>query len=238
MRRIALIVLIFSLNACGLPSIPGTASTPPLPTVILNDTPVPTATFPATKEFSEPTVEPTESASPTPTHAPIAIPPLADDSQQCDIAWFFKPAPQGCPDQAALASFATTETFEHGLMIYVQDLKQIYVFYGDDPDLTAFDVFPDPYIPGTTPRSDPSIKPPAGRYQPELGFGAVWRGAYDDRTVIPIRDVLGWALNKEYGFNTRYQCGRPVSESACFLRAPDERIIVMAGSQAAYWPPK
>ena len=238
MRRMVLVVLLLSLVACGLPGTFSVTSTPPLPTVILDDTPVPTATFPATREFQPTTAEPTESPSLTATHLPIAIPPTADASQQCDIAWFFNPAPQGCPDQVALASFATTETFEHGLMIYVQDLKQIYVFYGGDPTLTAFDVFPDPYVPGTTPRTDPSIVPPAGRYQPELGFGTVWRGAYDDRTVMPVRDALGWALNKEYGFNTRYQCGRPVSESACFLRAPDDRIIVMAGSQAAYWPPK
>jgi len=133
----------------------------------------------------------------------------------------------------ALRSFATAERFEQGMMIWVESLRQIYVFSGDLAGGATLDVYPDPYQPDM-PRRDPSITPPAGKFQPELGFGAVWRGVGD---IPPARERLGWALEEEFGYTTLYQCGVPVSAAACFLRGPDGRVIVLAAPQAAIWPP-
>jgi hypothetical protein len=50
------------------------------------------------------------------------------------------------------------------------------------------------------PEDDPSILPPAGRFQPKRGFGAAWRrggGSYS-----PQRADLGWAIDEEAGFGT------------------------------------
>jgi hypothetical protein len=221
------------IGACSLISLPlpaaPTAAPSAVPVDIASDnTRVPTATVPPTDTPTglPPTPEPTS------TPEPIPFPAAATSPQTCEDGWFFDPDPEGCPADAALRSFATAERFEHGMMVWVESLRQIYVFAGDLAEGATLDVYPDPYRTGM-PRTDPSLAPPAGLFQPELGFGAVWRGEGD---IPPARESLGWALEEEFGYTTLYQCGAPVSESACFLRGPDSRVIVMAAPQAAIWP--
>ncbi len=232
--RFSLLMLVLSLTACAAFGIgaPGADTTPTRPPVVINEdrTPIPTATMPVT-----PTPPTSTPIPPTEVRTPEPIPGTASAGQACSPRWFFTPQPDGCPGDAWIESFATAEFFEQGMMIYVQELEQIYVFVGDLNEGGVFYVFHDPFVPGT-PRSDPEIVPPAGRYQPELGFGAVWRGAYDDQLPTPMREALGWALGAEFAYNTRYQCGDPVS--VCYLRDPGGDVIVMTGDQAVYWPPR
>lgn len=207
----------------------------PVVTEVRTFTPEPTTGTPI-DATDAPTEVPTEEASqPTPS----AIPQVAASPPTCTPRWFMTPLPEMCPASPPLDSFGTMQRFERGLMIYVQALQQIYVFYGDLTQPTSFDVFPDPYEAGVTPRRDADIVPSRGFFQPELGFGAVWRGAYDDQLETPVRDALGWALSEdETGYQARYQCGAPVSAAPCFLKRSDGRILVMAGDFASLWPPQ
>lgn len=216
------------IGCAGAPEVPTPTPTPRFdptsPPVVIARTATPVT----------PTATPTEEPTITPTAAPF--PATAEPPEDCDIPWEIRPAPEGCPAGEVIASFATWQPFERGLMVWVEALQQIYVFYGDLIAPSRFDVFSDPYEPGT-PRTDPSLVPPEGMIQPELGFGAIWRGAYDDQLETPMREALGWGLEEEAGFPTLYQCQMPVSAGICFLKLPDGRFIVMAGSQAALWPP-
>jgi len=47
------------------------------------------------------------------------------------------------------------------------------------------------------------VIPPAGLYAPVSGFGLIWRG---DVSQSPgYREVLGWALGPEFGYDTIFE---------------------------------
>jgi hypothetical protein len=73
-------------------------------------------------------------------------------------------------------------------MFWREDLRRIYVLYNNH----TWQTFTDTWEQGD-PEYDPSIVPPAGFYQPKLGFGKVWR------EQPGVRDNLGWATMQERG---------------------------------------
>jgi hypothetical protein len=145
----------------------------------------------------------------------------------CPDNWFFSPAIPGCPAAPPLRSFATAEHFEQGMMIWVEQQSLIYVFYEDDE---TYDVFDDPYR-TEMPRTDPAIIPPSGFFQPELGFGKVWRGEVEPELDFDMRERLGWALEPEFGYDTIYQCQAALAleNPTCYLRGPDGGVIELDG---------
>lgn len=145
----------------------------------------------------------------------------------CPDNWFFSPAIPGCPAAPPLRSFATAEHFEQGMMIWVEQQSLIYVFYEDDE---TYDVFDDPYRTGM-PRTDPDIEPPDGFFQPELGFGKVWRGEVESELDFDMQERIGWALEPEFGYITFYQCEAvPALETpTCYLRGPDGEVLELDG---------
>jgi hypothetical protein len=191
----------------------------------------PTLPGDATEAATDSPPAPTTTQTPTPE----GFPPVAGTAPDCAPRWFVAPPPDLCAAEAPLSSFASAQRFEHGLMIWVEAFEQIFVFYGDLSEPAAWDVFPDPYTQGM-PRRDPGITPPAGMFQPELGFGAIWRGFYDDQLDTPVRDALGWALEREVRFQTTHQCSIRTHESVCFLKRADGEVIVLTVDQAALWP--
>jgi hypothetical protein len=201
---------------------------PTSPPVIFEPTGTPAA------DATEAPPDPTPTPPPTPA-APV-FPPVAESAPDCAPRWFFTPPPDLCAADDPLSSFASAQRFEHGLMIWIEAFGQIYIFDGDLSQPAAWHVFRDPYTAGMI-RSDPSITPPAGLFQPELGFGAVWRGYYDDQLDTPVREALGWALEREVRFQTTHQCSVRTRESVCFLARPDGEVIVLTVDQAALWPP-
>jgi hypothetical protein len=94
------------------------------------------------------------------------------------------------------------QPFEHGLMFWPGGTSDVYVLAegaiqaGQDTD--TWWLFPD-IIPEGVEESDPSIVPPEGLYQPERGFGYVWR------SNAFIRDSLGWANYYEIPYDSRWQ---------------------------------
>ncbi len=95
----------------------------------------------------------------------------------------------GCPRAEAIGIAAARQPFEHGLLLWRQDVNLIY---GLGPDGTWF-FTGDTWRDGD-PSDDPAIIPPNGLYQPVRGFGKVWR----ERPGL--REALGWATAEEAGF--------------------------------------
>jgi hypothetical protein len=102
----------------------------------------------------------------------------------------------GCPTTYASNDDIATayEPFEHGAMLWVSipdpysPIQSVLVLYDDG----TYAAFQDAWVDGD-PIDDPGIVPPAGRYQPQRGFGKIWREAPG------VRDRLGWALEPEAG---------------------------------------
>lgn len=116
----------------------------------------------------------------------------------CLDEWFFDNPPDICPAAAALISPAAEQHFEHGVMIWVAEEDRIYVLFDDEVFSPKWTAFADEWDVGE-PIEDPSIVPPPGFYEPERGFGLVWR------EQPTIRDRLGWAVAPEVGFETAVQ---------------------------------
>ena len=79
-------------------------------------------------------------------------------------------------------------------MLWRQDVNLIYGLGPDPPWFFTGDTWRD----GDSP-SDPAIVPPPGLYQPERGFGKVWRERFG------VRETLGWATIEEKGFSAIIQ---------------------------------
>ena len=94
------------------------------------------------------------------------------------------------PDNApAHAVVVGVEPFEHGSMLYRDDLKQIYVLTLDQ----KFKAYPDTWKEGTNP--DLGYAPQgASKITPARGFGWLWASDPD------VRQTLGAAIATEQGF--------------------------------------
>jgi hypothetical protein len=92
------------------------------------------------------------------------------------------------------------QRFEHGTMLWISRttyLREtlIYVFFADG----TFQQFEDTWREGQPVSGGES--PPRGRYEPQRGFGKVWR----EGTGARVRERLGWALAPEAGGPGAYQ---------------------------------
>jgi TolB protein len=151
---------------------------------------------------------------------------------KCHTTWFFSDEPQAgiCPAEP-IRSYAAAQRFERGTMIWLEQLgryilldeallheqdvrKQVYYVY--DP----LDIIRD---------TSAEVNPPGGFYAPESGFGLVWRG--DVSNSPGYREILGWALAPEFGYEAVYQCDDALpsggrSWQTCYLKGPDSEIVV------------
>lgn len=118
---------------------------------------------------------------------------LVVEFSSCGLDWFFQPAPDSCPTEAALFTGQVEQHFENGFMVWLGSRQEIYVFYNDDNDPT-WQAFPDTFTAGQ-PESDDTLLPPPDRQQPVRGFGLIWR---ENQTV---QTRLGWAIESEAGYD-------------------------------------
>ena len=135
----------------------------------------------------------------------------------CPFTWFFSPAPDVCPQEAALLSASAEQQFEHGVMIWVGEEDRIYVLYDDTMYTDGWAAFEDTWEEGD-PIDDPSIVPPPGFYQPQRGFGLVWR----DQPLV--RERLGWAVAPEVGGDTAVQRTSYYKYNHTYLKALDNNV--------------
>jgi hypothetical protein len=89
---------------------------------------------------------------------------------------------------------AAWEPFEHGLLLWRLDLNLIYGMGTNEAWFITGDTWRD-----GDPPFDPAIVPPDGYYQPQRGFGKVWR----ERPGV--RTALGWGLANEAGLTATIQ---------------------------------
>jgi hypothetical protein len=135
----------------------------------------------------------------------------------CPFAWFFAPAPDICAQDAAIISLGAEQRFEHGLMLWVGAEDRIYTLYDPDPYTARWDAFSDDWQEGD-PVDDPTIIPPPGFYQPQRGFGLVWREQF------LVRERLGWAVALEQGYETATQSTSYARYNEIYLRAADGNV--------------
>jgi hypothetical protein len=94
-----------------------------------------------------------------------------------------------------------TQRFEHGTMIWI-DSSQTREYYGPYTK-TIYVMFDDntyAIVRDTWDESQPAnsgLTPPTGKYEPQRGFGNVWRNG----TGLQVRERLGWAIEPEVGAN-------------------------------------
>jgi hypothetical protein len=145
-------------------------------------------------------------------------------------AWFFDDPPLRCPEDEALESYAATQRFERGRMVWVEETDEFYVFYAE-PDEQGFQVFQRAVgldlKPGASEGNRVGEEPPPGLQEPVSGFGLIWRGEVDWPYPGDVRELLGWATEAEHGFDTAYQCetrSHPRSWT-CYLRVPDGKVL-------------
>lgn len=88
----------------------------------------------------------------------------------------------GCPTSDSYPVEYVWMPFEHGSMLLDRTQHAIIVFYDDG----SFEQFDDTWQPDD-PDSDPTLSPPPNLYQPDQGFGKIWR------EQPGIQERLGWA---------------------------------------------
>ena len=113
----------------------------------------------------------------------------------CEHRYFFEPAPALCPAGESIVSAAAEQPFEGGVMLWLEATESIYVFDRSD---SSWQRFEDTWS-EEQPENDPTIVPPAERFQPIRGFGKLWRDNPE------VQDELGWALGPELGFESILQ---------------------------------
>ncbi|MEO8606698.1 MAG: hypothetical protein ABI690_02360 [Chloroflexota bacterium] len=132
------------------------------------------------------TVEVQQAATQSPTVVAATAMPQASPT--------FDPFPTPTVSQIQVAE----QVFEHGRMMWIQPRKQIWVMVDDGSGKGKWSVFEDTFQDGET-EFDPSLVPPDNKYQPERGFGKIWRENQ------AIHDGLGWGLTPEFGYVSNYE---------------------------------
>ncbi len=113
------------------------------------------------------------------------------------------PTPDPFPTPVEGQIYVAEQRFEDGWMFWVEPVAQIWVLTieeSEDGEETnrIWSVYEDSFAEGE-PEIDPEIVPPEGLYQPERGFGKLWRENPE------VREAVGWALEPELGHTTRYE---------------------------------
>jgi hypothetical protein len=106
----------------------------------------------------------------------------------------------GCPYDAEKSTQTAYQSFEGGIMLWVNretyvHQQLIYVFFNDG----TVQQFDDTWSDGQP--ANAGLAPPSGLYEPQRGFGKVWR----EGTGARVRERLGWATALEKGGQGAYQ---------------------------------
>ncbi|MBP7692743.1 MAG: hypothetical protein KA764_12535 [Anaerolineales bacterium] len=188
---------------------------------------------------------PAATAAPAPT---LAAPPTAtalaeglstrlgtpDPSPACPdhYPWFFENRARECA-ATLLNTWAVLQPFEGGVMVWLQEGGRTLILVDDGSPFKPYYTVTDPGS-ADLPGPDPNLVPPAGRYQPVLGFARFWNGLAPDSAWV--REQLGWAIAPEAGYSAFWQCNTAAGDAArCYLTGPRDEILVFARGAAAYW---
>ena len=223
MRRLFFWVMLLALGVAACQSKPA-----PLPTQ---------AVTPTAKPAAQPLPTATSAVPPTPTSLAeglttrLATPDVSPDCP-AHYVWFFENPARECAG-TVLNTWASLQRFEHGLMVWTQEGGHTYVLVDDHSPFKPYQEVSDP-AGGPAPAPDPALVPPAGLFQPELGFARFWRGLAPGSAWV--RGALGWALAPEQGYASLWQCNTLTGAAArCYFTGPRDEILVLARGGASYW---
>ena len=129
-----------------------------------------------------------------------------------------------CPEDPARTVFAVWQPFQHGVMIWFSDSKQIVVMTEDGLTTT----YVDQYVEG---QPDPSEPAPNGLFTPTRGFGLLWE------TLGGADSPLGWAQAKEVGYDAARQAAGRTSYTT-YVSGPGSVVYALTalpGAANGYW---
>ncbi|MFO7321706.1 MAG: hypothetical protein DIU68_008245 [Chloroflexota bacterium] len=136
------------------------------------------------------------------------------------------PAASPTPDPFPTATIGQIQVaeqpFERGRMFWVQPKRQIWVMEITEEGRGIWTIYNDTFEEGQ-PEFDPELTPPADNlYQPERGFGKLWRENPE------VREALGWAITPdEFGYISRYEYhpGGTINENGEYVMGPGYHIL-------------
>lgn len=131
------------------------------------------------------------------------------------------PLPEGFPTPTIGQVFMAEQAFQRGRMFWLEPVQQIWVLTTDENENQVWLVYNDTWEEGE-PETDASRVPPEpGLQQPIRGFGKLWRENDD------LRDLIGWAVDPELGFVTRYEFhhGGEVDTDGNYVSAPGYHVL-------------
>jgi hypothetical protein len=166
-----------------------------------------------------PTAQPGPSPTPTPTPTPIPETPRVSEQFAAAYADGWIAIRLHGPRAEAGTTQGAFQQFEHGMMIWRGDTKEIYVLYGDGS--RDWPVYHDTWD-ESQPVDDPARVPPPGLFQPVRGFGKLWRTSPD------LAAKLGWALAPEQGYEMLVQ----EFQGGTMLLGPQGDVYVLLRSWA------
>lgn len=144
----------------------------------------------------------------------------------CPDNWFFEPAPEGCPGDAALFSLGAEQPFEHGTMVWIEEQDGIYVLFDDEVHSPRWSFYEDTWEEGD-PLCDTRPVPP-GLFQPQRGFGKLWCEQPD------LFDRLGWATAHEVGYDGAIQRDSAPKYTTLYMRAADGNVYKLLPERSGW----
>jgi hypothetical protein len=130
------------------------------------------------------------------------------------------PTPDPFPTPVEGQIYVAEQPFEDGWMFWLQPVGQLWVLTVNEENQGVWSVYEDTFIEGQV-EIDPEIVPPEGKYQPERGFGKLWRENPE------VREAIGWALEVELGHTTRYEynAGGSVNDDMEYIPGPGYHLV-------------
>lgn len=219
-------LMAFIISACG-------SDTPPreilmevtkVVTVVVTAQPDETIQSPATPEA---TTEATnaEATAEVITNVEVTEEPEVESTLEATLSAASAnatPVPPNFPTPVIGQVYVAEQSFQDGRMFWLEPSNQIWILAQDDQGNQRWLVFDNSWE-DSMPENDPSIQPPeAGLFQPIRGFGKLWRENQN------VRDLLGWAVDPEFGHVTRYEfrAGGTINADGEYERAPGTHVII------------
>jgi hypothetical protein len=170
---------------------------------------------------------PTQTVSvPTPA-APTTAEPNQNSAPPVTEQQPPSPTPDVFPTDIAADIIVAEQDFQRGRMFYLQPASRILVLLDGESDQQGTWTFHEDTWEEGMPELDPELEAPEGLFQPERGFGKLWRENED------IQEALGWAMDAEVGFvsNYRYEAGGQVNAAGEYEPGPGVQYITDSEGQ-------
>lgn len=168
---------------------------------------------PTMEVTAEPAVETTADSDALSQAATTGTPPVTSSAAT--------QLPENFPTPVVGQVYVAEQAFQNGRMFWLEPSDQIWILAEDDQGNQRWLVYNNTWN-DTMPESDETIQPPeAGLQQPIRGFGKLWRENQN------VRDLLGWAVDPEFGHVTRYEfhAGGSVNDDGEFISGPGYHLI-------------